>query len=253
MIAVTGGSQQDRVRGGMQSMANKMAAELGDAIHLSSPVRRIIQDGAGVTVVADSLTVRAQRVIVALPPTMASHIQYEPALPSDHALLLQRITAGFVIKAAFVYEEAFWRAEGLTGESFAPDERVALTLDGGFEANHPGVLLAFSAGAGAQELGNLEPEARKAVFLDAVVKRFGEKGNAYTFYGDHDWAKEEWTRGCYMAHYPPGVMSSIGYALREPEGRIHWAGTETSTEWNGWINGAIDSGNRVAAEVLRAG
>ena len=205
-------------------------------------MRTIDQDESGVTVIADTVTVRARRAIVTAPPTLASHIQYNPPLPTDKALLLQRITAGWVIKAAFLYEEAFWRKEGLTGQSWAPQEPVGLTLDGGFESDRPGLLLAFAAGAAAQALGNLDRDARKAVFVEAVVKRFGPKAATFTFYGDHDWAAEEWTRGCYMAHYPPGVMTSLGPALRVPVGRIHFAGTETSHEWNGWINGAIASG-----------
>ena len=94
MLAVTGGSQQDRVQGGMQSIANAIAAQLGDAVRLNAPVRTINQDEKGVTVIADTLTVRAQRVIATAPPPLASHIQYNPPLPTDKALLLQRITAG---------------------------------------------------------------------------------------------------------------------------------------------------------------
>ena len=67
-----------------------------------------------------------------------------------------------------------------------------------------------------------------------------------------DWSDEEWTRGCYGAHFPPGTWTQFGPALREPCGRLHWAGTETATVWAGYMDGAVRSGERVAAEVAAA-
>lgn len=237
----------------MQAIANKMAIDLGSSLHLNSPVRQITQTDTGVTVTADTITVRAKRAIVALPPTLSSHIDFEPLLTSDRALLLQRITAGWAMKAALVYDEPFWRTDGLTGQSFAPDEPIGLTFDGGTQSGKAGVMLAFAVGPGAQQLNNMTAAARKAVVLDAVTRRFGARAATPNNYAEHEWAAEEWTRGCFMAHYPPGVMTSIGSLLRVPEGRIHWAGTETSALSNGLIDGAIMSGERVAIEVVQAG
>ena len=67
---------------------------------------------------------------------------------------------------------------------------------------------------------------------------------------ERSWADEEWTRGCSMAHFPPGVLTRHGHLLREPFGRVHWAGTETATVSHGAIDGAVRSGERAAAEVL---
>ena len=87
-----------------------MVAELGDSIHLNQPVRRIIQDADGVTVEADSMTVRAHRVIVAVPIVIANQILYEPMLPVDRSFLQQRMPSGAVVKINIVYDEPFWRA-----------------------------------------------------------------------------------------------------------------------------------------------
>src|SRR5438034_4388335 len=64
------------------------------------------------------------------------------------------------------------------------------------------------------------------------------------------WWKEEWARGCSMAHFPPGILTRYGRLLREAFGRIHWAGTETATVSHGAIDGAVRSGARAAAEIL---
>src|ERR1700739_177476 len=114
------GRRQDaRVVGGMVAIYRSMAAELGDALHLSQPVRRIAQDADGVTIGAD-ITVRARRVIVAVPIAIASQIIYEPLLPVDRSFLHQRMPGGAIFKISVIYEEPFWRADGLSGQSAAP-------------------------------------------------------------------------------------------------------------------------------------
>jgi len=76
-----------------------------------------------VTITAADLTVRAQRVIVAIPLAIATSIVYEPALPLDRAFLHQRMPSGAVVKASVFYDEPFWRADGLSGQSSSPGSR----------------------------------------------------------------------------------------------------------------------------------
>ena len=88
--------------------------------------------------------------------------------------------------------------------------------------------------------------------LDSFARYFGDRARTdVRDYLDKSWAEDEWTRGCYGGYTPPGVLTGYRQALRAPVGRIHWAGTETATVWNGYMDGAIESGQRAAAEVLR--
>ena len=89
--------------------------------------------------------------------------------------------------------------------------------------------------------------------LDALALRFGPKAKSIAGYREHDWGAEDYSRGGYMAHTPPGALTGFGRALREPCGAVHWAGTETSTLSHGSFDGAIRSGIRAADEVLAAG
>jgi monoamine oxidase len=250
--SIEGGVQQDRVVGGMQSIADRIAARLGDAVRLATPVREIRQDGAAVDVVADRVTVRARRAIVATPPALSGRIRYTPALPSDHALLLQRLPAGACWKIALVYDEPFWRSDGLSGESLALDSPLSLTIDGCGATTPPGILNTFACGPHAQALARIEATERRRLVLDHMRARFGPKAAKIRDYVEQSWAEEEWTRGCFMAHWAPGVLTTLGHLLREPVGRIHWAGTETSPVMHGFIDGAVRSGERAAAEVLAA-
>ena len=252
LLSVKDGYQQDRVEGGAQTMARHIAAELGDSVHLECPVRDVTQDDGGVLVRADGCEVRAGRVVVAIPPTLSGHIAYEPQLPVDRVLLAQSMPAGSILKASVVYEEPFWRADGLTGQSVATTSPIEMTLDASPVAGTPGVLAAFAFGPHGRALGALDPAERRRLVLETLTTRFGPRAAHPFHYEDIDWATEPWTRGCSMAHMPPGVLTQFGRALRAPVGRIHWAGTETATVSHGTIDGAIRSGERAAGEVLAA-
>ena len=158
---------------------------------------------------------------------------------------------GSVVKCMAVYDEPFWRADGLNGMATSDTGPVKLTFDNSPPDGRPGVLLGFIEGQEARELTRVSEEQRRALVLDSFARYFGDRARSgVRDYLDKSWAEEKWTRGCYVGYMPPGVLTGYRQALREPIGRIHWAGTETATVWNGYMDGAIESGQRAAAEVL---
>ena len=250
--SIEGGVQQDRIVGGMQTVADRVAARLGEAVRLAAPVREIRHDGFAVDVVSDRVSVRASRAVVAIPPVLAADIAWTPRLPSDRRLLLQRLPAGWTWKFALVYDEAFWRSDGLSGQSLAPASPLAITIDACGATAPPGILNTFAVGPDAEALARLDPSERRRTVIAEMVTRFGAKAAGVRDFVEQEWASEEWTRGCFMSHYAPGVMTQLGHLVREPLGRVHWAGTETSAVMNGFIDGAVRSGERAAAEVIAA-
>lgn len=245
-----GGSQDSRPVGGMGAIYGPMAAELGDVIRLSQPVRSITQDADGVTVQSDGMTVRARRAIVAVPLAIASHIAYAPMLPTDRSFLHQRMPSGAVVKISTVYDEPFWRSDGLSGQSAAPGSLATLTIDGCPDTGGPGVLVVVIEGPIARQYERLDEAGRRQAVLDALVDRFGTKAGRPVDYVEQNWSRERYSGGGMISHAPPGVLTQFGHALRRPCGRIHWAGTETSATMCGWIDGAIRSGERAASEVM---
>ncbi len=252
VISGKGGAQDARPVGGMGAIYGPMAAELGDALHLSQPVRRITHDADGVTVSADDLTVRARRVIVAIPLAIATSIGYEPMLPVDRTFLHQRMPSGAVFKISIVYDEPFWRADGLSGQSASPGSPATLTIDACTDTGNPGIMCVITEGSAARRLGQLNEAERHAAIIGELVDRFGEKARTPTEYHEQNWTIERYSGGGMISHAPTGVLTEFGYTLREPCGRIHWAGTESSTVMCGWIDGAIRSGERAAQEVREA-
>jgi monoamine oxidase len=253
IVSEEGGANQDLMVGGAQALGELMAEKLGDAVRLRAPVRRLKQDAAGVEVVADTVTVRAKRVIHTAPPLLAGRMGYDPPLPPVKAQLLDRSPAGQCIRCYAVYPEPFWRAAGLTGVGTDMDGSPGLSIDITPRGGKPGVLSAYIFGPPARHYAAVPAQERKKVFLDGLVKRFGPEAAGPVHYDERDWAAQEFSRGDMFAHYPPGVLTGFGKALREPCGRIHWAGTETAPVWAGSMEGAIRSGERAADEVLQAG
>jgi monoamine oxidase len=250
VLGVKDAAEDARPVGGMGAIHRAVAAELGDAIHLSQPVRSITQDADNVTVRSDDMVVRARRAIVAVPIAIASQIHYEPMLPMDRSFLHQRMPLGAVFKIALVYDEPFWRADGLSGQSFAPGSMANLTIDSCTDTARTGVLTVITEGPVARQMTKLSDAARKEAVLQAVAERFGDKALSPVDYVEQNWSVERYSGGGMISHAPPGVLTEFGPALREPCGRIHWAGTETSAVMYGFIDGAVRSGERAATEVM---
>lgn len=252
LLDTEGGAQQDRFVNGAQTLAVAAASQLGDRLMLSSPVRRIGHGPEGVTVGADGVTVRAKRAIVAVPPTLAGRIAYDPPLPAYRDQLTQRFPMGSVVKCLVIYEEPFWRSEGLSGSAVSAPGPLTIVFDNSPPQGSPGIIVGFLEGHWARELGRAAADERCRAVLENLGRLFGPRATQPERYIERNWAEEEWSRGCYVGYTPPGVLTAFGPALREPIGSIHWAGTETATVWNGYMDGAVQSGERAAREVLSA-
>lgn len=252
LITVAGGAQESRFVGGAQTVADRVAAQLGDRLRLASPVRTVDHGDGRVTVGGDGFSIAARRAIIAVPPTLAAQIRFSPGLPVDRDQLHRRIPMGTVIKLHAVYDRPFWREDGLSGQVVADSGTVRVTFDNSPPDGSCGVMMGFIEGDLAIKWGLLTQEERRAEALSDFARFFGPRAADAEAYTERSWAHEEYTRGCYAGLFGPGVWTTVGHAIRRPVGGLHWAGTETATEWMGYIDGAVQSGERAAREVLEA-
>jgi monoamine oxidase len=250
LFSIEGGAQENLVDGGAGLMAQRMAADLGEALRLNSPVRAIRQHGDRVVVDAGEVSVAAPYAIVATPPALSLEIEFDPVLPADRRRLYEKSVAGQETKTLVVYDEPFWRDAGFSGQSAEPGSAAEVTIDASPASGKPGVLAAFTFGAVAARVDALDPSERRRAMVDALAGRFGARAATPIDYVATSWWTEPWTRGCSMAHVPPGILTRFGPLIRQPFDRVHWAGTETATIAHGAIEGAVRSGQRAAAEVL---
>ncbi len=237
-------AQELRFKGGPQLISKKLAAELGNDLILSTPVSKIHHGGDGVVIESKLARVTAKRVVVAMMPADTRKIEFAPALPAERAGLAKNWVGEPGFKVNVVYNNPFWRDAGLSGLSINDRGPAGVTFDNSPPDSSKGVLVVFIDPKKAPKDG---PARRKAV-VDNLSTLFGNSARQPIEYFETDWAQESWTAGC-VSPLPRGVLTEFGPALRKPVGKLHWAGTETSEVWCGYMDGAVRSGQRVAEEV----
>ncbi len=248
-----GGAQTTRFVGGTSQIPRRMAALLEAFIVLDAPVQSIDHTIDRVVVrCRGGLVAQARRVIVAVAPTLAGRIMYDPPLPGVRDQLTQRMPQASAMKAFFVYDEPFWRADGLNGQLISELGPARMSNDTGMPGDDRGVILCFLEGEQARTVGRWPEVERRAALTDLLVRHFGSQAAKPSHYIDGEWAERPWTRGCYNANLGPLVWTNFGPALSAPIGPIHWASTETATYWSAYMEGAVDAGERAAQEVIAA-
>jgi monoamine oxidase len=255
MLGEDGGAQQTLVEGGAQALATGLADGLGEGtVVTGAAVRRIEHGdcaGGGVRVTAaGGLTVEAGAAIVALSPALAARIAYEPALPVERDRLNAAMPHGDVTKVIALYPDAFWRRDGLSGEAWGAELPFSFSYDMSRPDGAPGVLTMFFVGDRAQRLRSLAPRERRALLVSALACCFGPAAARPDALLVRDWAAEPWSLGAYGGYMPPGLWTSHGHVLRDAVGPIAWAGSETAVDHSGYMEGALESAERAAAEAL---
>ncbi len=244
-----------RVVGGLQEVPLRMAAELGDAVRLSSPVSSIRWTDDGVEVRSDSASYRAAHVLVALPPTLVNRVRFDPPLPYVHQQLRQHQSFGLVIKLHLTYDTPFWRDQGLSGTAFSPYQLVHEAYDNTNEdlGDDPrGVLVGFVSDRRADEVLALTPDERRRQLLTSVASYYGEQALAPVAYYESPWMADEWTAGAYATSFDIGSLTRYGAHLRRAVGPMHFASSDVAGLGFQHVDGAIRMGEAAAAAITAA-
>jgi putrescine oxidase len=241
-----------RVVGGSQLIPIRLAERLGERVLLGAPARDIRWSEGGVEIEAEPARVRARAAIVAVPPNLVGAIRFRPALPAWRLRMEQALSQGSINKVLAVYEQPFWRQEGLSGQGFAPYELVRELYDNSPPSASVGVLTTFLAGENAERAGRIGAAARRQAVLEGMAKYVGSRALAPIDYIETEWSAQEWTRGAYGTSFGVGGLSRFGEDLRRSIGPIHWACTDIAGVGHIHMEGAIRSGERAARDCLAA-
>uniref|UniRef100_A0A674MV16 Amine oxidase n=1 Tax=Takifugu rubripes TaxID=31033 RepID=A0A674MV16_TAKRU len=254
IFSTSNGGQERKFEGGSSQISECMARELGERVKLESPVYSIDQTGDMVLVkTLDNEIYSAKYVIVATPPGLNLKIHFNPELPPLRNQLIHRVPMGSVIKCMVYYKENFWRKRGFCGTMVIEDEGapIGLTLDDTKPDGSAPAIMGFILARKCRKLCVLPKEERLKRICEIYSKVLGtEEALHPVHYEEKNWCEEEYSGGCYTAYFPPGIMTQFGRVLRQPVGRLYFAGTETATEWSGYMEGAVQAGERAAREVL---
>ncbi|NUR29250.1 MAG: FAD-dependent oxidoreductase, partial [Catenulispora sp.] len=230
--------------GGAHQICVRLAAGLD--VRLGAPVHAVDQDATGVRVHSGAGVLAADRVVLAVPPVLADAIEFRPGLPVPRST--PATGPGCAVKVHLVYPAPLWREHGLSGWSVSADGPLLSTVDDSPADGSAGILTGFVTGAAAHRYAALSPGRQRTEALAQAARLFPELPAPSGFHVT-DWLGDPYSRGCYAALFGPGDWVRLGPHLTGPHGRIHWAGTETSTEFFGLMEGAIRSGHRAAAEI----
>lgn len=245
--------------GQVPALLAKNITSKGGKIFTSSPVVELVQKSGKVIARTEMCNVTAKAAIVAMPPHLAGRIAYDPPMPMLRDELTQRMPMGNIIKCVAVYETPFWRdnmtttwpkafvfspGNGTSGVHVAFDISPPASLGYGT----PGVLATFVT-IDSAKLYSDSPAARQQGVLKSYANWYGPKALKPINYIEAVWGQEPYTGGAYAATMVPGGWTGFGKALKPPVGRIHWAGTEVSTSWPGFFEGAIKAGQDAAVAV----
>mmetsp|Transcript_25951 Transcript_25951/g.41717 ORF Transcript_25951/g.41717 Transcript_25951/m.41717 type:complete len:509 (-) Transcript_25951:154-1680(-) len=250
--ASPGGGQEFKIIGGTQALSLALAERLDVRLNTTVVAIEVKGTGASSRISVKSLdgrTFSARRAIVALPPHLAASIWYSPVLPAKKSHLLSRMTQGHLIKTIITYSKAFWRSNGFSGEVVSSAPPISICYDD-TTPKGTAALVCFVGGRDAVKLSPLSKEDRKQAVVTALVRYFGEDARNVSAYLERDWGTEEFTGGCPVGSMNAGAITQWGDALREPHGPVHFGGTETATWWYGFMNGAVQAGERCAMEIL---
>jgi monoamine oxidase len=254
-LGIEGGAQELRFLGGVHQLAQRMADGLGDAVRLDHAVTSIASTSAGVRVRTAHAEFTGRHAVVAVPPSALGRVTFRPALPDAQAELGRIMPMGSVVKVQAVFESPFWRDAGKSGLVLDDSGPFGFMVDNSAPESDEGVLVSFlSAGQaiawGDERLGRAASDSRRQRFLEHVRLAFGVNSPEPVAYVDRDWVSATWVGGGYSGVMAPGGWMRSGPAMREPVGPVAWASSERARMWTGYIEGALESGERAAAEVL---
>ena len=202
-------------------------------------------------VVTDRGDFYGKRIILALPPQLIEQLSLDSALSTQLAQRPRHLVLGKVVKSVVVYKNAWWRSLGLSGMADTPDEPIEFLADTS-PSEHSGVLVAIASGSKAVKLSQMDEETRKAAVLSHIGKQFGSKPASPVGFFSMDWINEQYSQGGYASRRTIGDWVNTQATLSRPIGLVHFAGTETATEWRSYMEGALQSAERVSAEVTEA-
>jgi monoamine oxidase len=243
-----------RVMGGNDQIPRALADALPD-VRMNAPVTSIRLTPDGVTVTykqADShLTLDSDFAVLAVPLTTARLIDFNGSLPTAYQSMVNNVSYGAVTKVMIEYRKRFWKEKGWNGR-MATDAPIVYTWHATSHFEHErGILTAYTGGDNGAKLSALSDEERIKLAVNEIEKVFPGSSDLIENTATVAWPNEPYTRGAYMA-LAPGEVTAHWKTLSEPAGRLFFAG-EHATPIQGFMEGAVESGQRAAATILQSG
>lgn len=252
--AIASGAPFHEIAGGNDQLPFAFRNRLRAVFRNKAIVRRIAQDETSVTVTYERKgnvqTVTADRCVCTLPFSVLQEVEVTPAFSPEKALAIAELKLTPVTRTYLQFSSRVWELDRLDGYGITDlviQNTYSPTVT---QAGPRGLLASYAAGQRALDLAAMSEADRQRIVRKRMGSLFTGVGEAYETGTSYIWQDEQYVRGAYT-YFQPGQMTTLLPIAQQPEGRVHFAGEHTSA-WHGWMNGALESGNRAAAEVNEA-
>ena len=251
------GGQYLRIRGGTQTLSRGLADSLpAGVVRLETPVRSIIQEsGRAAKIQTAGAVYSGRKIITTVPSPVLKNIAFYPPLAPAKRAWTESLYYGYYTKAMMEFKSPFWIPRGFCGLANSFIGPAGVIRDSCIPQDNKYVLTCFMGGDPGRAWAALSTPDRIKALLKQIEKLFGVSNleDQFVKLTAYEWVHDEYAGfGCPCASLPPGVLDTLGgNSLREPCGNLHFAGTETAGEWKGYMEGAVRSGERAAAEVIK--
>jgi monoamine oxidase len=236
---------------GNDQLASALKRKVKKQFKKASVVTRIEQDQTGVTVTytnSDGLqTITADRIICTLPFPVLKDIEVSPAFSDDKQRAINELKLTPVTRTYLQFKTRVWEQAGLSGYGLSDlpiQNTYSPTVN---QDGKPGIMTSYTGGQRALDLSAMSESDRQSFVLRQMGNLFNGLDSQYLGGTSQIWHEDQFARGAFT-YFEPGQMTTLLPIAQQAEGRIHFAGEHTSA-WHGWMNGALESGNRAAAEV----
>ncbi|CAF3521272.1 unnamed protein product [Rotaria socialis] len=263
LCEVDDGAQERKFRGGSQQISNRLAEKLGDNRVLFNHAVKYIDWSSTENLVKvtcdNNKTFTCRHVIIALAPSLYKTIQFEPELPPKKREATERMYMGSIIKTITVFERPYWKENGFSG-IILDTSRVSLnpviyTFDDSCDEDKFYAIMGFIVADSSREWAKKTRDERRQAVCEQYARAFqcNDMLTGCRDYIEQDWSAEKFSGGCYTDIMPKELLSSLREQLHTPcgdNGQLMFAGTELATRFAGYMDGAVQSGEKAAYDVI---
>ena len=244
-------SQLYKIAGGMDRLPQAMASALGDVVRHDAAVVRVSRGAASIAIEFESRgrleRLAASHVVLAIPLTTLRQIEFRPALSAAKETAIGAASYYPGVRILLQSRDRFWNRAGLNGSARTAHAEI---WDSAYDRQGVarGLLGATAGGAVGRTFIDMTDPQSLQYGIDLVADAFPGIRSAFEKGVIHQWAQDRWSRGAFVA-FAPGQMTALVPEIARPEDRLHFAGEHTSS-WMSWMEGALESGERAAREIL---
>lgn len=236
-----------KIAGGNQQLAFALQKRLGDIIRFNTTVSKVVQKDKVQVYCSDGYMVEADKLICTAPTYAVGQIDWQPALPETMTEAMNALQYCRINKNALLYSKRFWKDEAFDMVTDMPAHYFYHATKS--QRSTKGVLISYTIGDKAAVVANQSDEWKAEMVSRSLKAGFGDTRHLIEKQANYYWGNDGRSHGAY-AFYGIGQWTDVFPALAPPHMHTHFAGEHVSETWQGFMEGALETGKAAAEAIL---